>query len=1226
MNLDKYSTKESLEELIQKKDEFLDLINESKGFILENLKTYNIKPDLDMLVDNLSVFTIQYITDNYKLNSEQMEKVTKFLSDEETIYNKKITEQEIEDHLINKKPLPYNTNLSLEQINKYYKEIEEQFELDESNMESILNSSFQKFSIEDAYKLERKFLLKNAFVLNVKAQFFNDEKYREFYKEIVLKAYKKPTIREFRNYVFTSNDKEFLIKLLKNTELRSWSDDYSDFTRIPGFTSLINKYEFFEQFNRGSIEHFSDAEVENNIDLFKRIYLEDNEDRSHYQAFDNFFRKKMSLKKFKAIFDEEFIEKFISNITEDDDISKFFGYNDAEYDKTVIDKQAHLSRIVAGLFAEDRMLANGKRMTEIARISDILGFRDDIERARNSPHDANATLLDKEKLEEHYHTIFNNIIPQYLTNDKLRILTSHVKDIFDPLTISLAEEYFKNNVNVNNFFVLASIYNENKDKYFHDYNKRTFMEKLNEYVVTMHNALIERNNSDELISVRAILNNLKTNEKKEEDKFIKTLLKNTPKHKGFKTSNDYNFLAFETNGLQNIVMWEEIAELRPALLSFILKNNFIPPESFIKYCLYNIESGSYTDFLKDFAKKNREYIEGNENLLSSYLASSKQEEIFPQNNRDSLETYFNDALELIKRINTTDINQEVVRALYPRDDMPYSFDDGNYPQIDIESFDENVEISKDLSKKEAKTLYLHLYKKEHLLKEKLQVKANLISYGFITEKLQKHLENKDFATVFNIKEARIKYNHEPFVNYVNNADFNELKNHLNDDAFFKLLKGSLSYEKNSDIKFAKFSYEQNMELAIILHDKYKEKNDSDEYRYSYDFLYFFAEENRDFVKEFVIEYFPSSMFYGYDLRPEVNYHKQRLIKGTYTNEDLYKGFLNLEKGDGFLSYRDVNADYKNLFGSVFFPERRNNKENQTDDRYKSFLDFIKDKSPMLYLLVANPEIFSPVLDYGRSFRNEAPSKYRSKDEAEHHYFLQTFDMDTLLKGLEVVIDKMVNPKLDKYGQYLINKKLASYAITRMVMQTSYELYDRSGGMNNTYESCLSDENTLRIMKLLFEKSPIHFIERRRIGQAIDTIGYFKAYIDEFYNFDNIKNFILPSSELYCDYFELEDRYGNTSTSRIRLLDFTKIIIETAVERKDDKVIDFMNHAISQHKFFKKEMKHNHHSAAYHGINDEIINAISKDPNINAMLSNAKLKMDLDRSLEVNVPVRRKNKL
>jgi hypothetical protein len=56
------------------------------------------------------------------------------------------------------------------------------------------------------------------------------------------------------------------------------------------------------------------------------------------------------------------------------------------------------------------------------------------------------------------------------------------------------------------------------------------------------------------------------------------------------------------------------------------------------------------------------------------------------------------------------------------------------------------------------------------------------------------------------------------------------------------------------------------------------------------------------------------------------------------------------------------------------------------------------------------------------------------------------------------------------------------------------------------------------------------------------------------------------------------------------------------------------------------MKYNHMSAAYRGINSEIIAAISKDANINAMLTNAKLKMDLDRSLEVNVPVKRKNKL
>jgi hypothetical protein len=203
MNLDKYSTKESLEALVQNKDEFFTVINESTGFILEMLKNNNVKPELDMLVDNLSVFTIQYITDNYQLNPKQTEKITIFLSDEETVYNKKLKPEEVEEYLINKKPLPRSTDLSLEQINRYTKEIEEQFKMDESSMESILNYSFRKFSIDDVYKIDRKFLLNNAFILTNKPVFFNDVKFKEFYKEIVFKAYKKPSIRHFRSYVFT---------------------------------------------------------------------------------------------------------------------------------------------------------------------------------------------------------------------------------------------------------------------------------------------------------------------------------------------------------------------------------------------------------------------------------------------------------------------------------------------------------------------------------------------------------------------------------------------------------------------------------------------------------------------------------------------------------------------------------------------------------------------------------------------------------------------------------------------------------------------------------------------------------------------------------------------------------------------------------------------------------------------------------------------------------------
>jgi hypothetical protein len=1229
MNLDKYSTKESLEALVQNKDEFFTVINESTGFILEMLKNNNVKPELDMLVDNLSVFTIQYITDNYQLNPKQTEKITIFLSDEETVYNKKLKPEEVEEYLINKKPLPRSTDLSLEQINRYTKEIEEQFKMDESSMESILNYSFRKFSIDDVYKIDRKFLLNNAFILTNKPVFFNDVKFKEFYKEIIFKAYKKPSIRHFRSYVFTLDEKDFLIKLLENEEMSYWRDEYTDYSKIPGFKSLISKYEFFEKFNKGNIEHFSDAEVENNVDFFKKVYLEDKEDRSYYETFNRFFNRKMTLKKFKAIFDEDFVAKYISEITSEPDgrIRKFFGYNDAEYDKSVIDKKAHLSRIVAGLVAENKTLENGKKITDVTKLYDVFSFRDDLERQRNSPLDEQATLADKQKLEEHYHTIFNNILPQYLNNKKLYRIANHTKDIFDPLTISMAEEFFKNNVNVNNFSILASIYEQNNEKHFHDYNKHQFMEKLVKYITTMHTTLVEKDNHDDLVAVGAILNSLKKNEKGEDDKFIKELIKKTPKRKGIINPNEYNFLAFETNGIDNSIMWEKVHSMRPELADYVLKNNIIPPNYFIKHCLNNIGLKKNVGFLKTFAQKNREYIEDNDELLAAYLASSKQEEIFPQNNTDKLEKYFNETLTLIKRSKVADINQDVVRKLYPKEEMPYSFDDGRYPEIDLELFDENIEISKDLSKHEAKTLYLYLYKKEQLLNKKVEAKGNLISYSFMVEKLEEHVKKKDFSIILSIQKSRVKYNHEPFINYVNNASFDDLKNDLNDEYFFSLLKDSIESNNKTKIQFSKFSYEQNMELAKILLDRYKEKKESEGFRYSYTFLHFFAEENRDFVKEFAIENFPTAMFYGYDFRPQGSdsFNDKKLVKGTYSNEEIYQAFLNLEeKGDGFLSYRDVNADYKNLFSPVFFPESRKNKTEVNDKKYKSFLNFVKDKSPMLYLLVANQEIFSPMLDFGRRTADEALPKYRTRDESAHHYFLETFDIDTILKGAEVIIDKMANPKLDEDGQDIINKKLASYAISRMLMHTYYDYYDSN--YKEIYESTTSHEDTIKLMKLLFTKSPLHLIERHKIGQAMDTVGFFKANIEEFYSFENIKKFIFPSSEIHCEYFELEDRHGNTSSHRLRLLGFTQAIIETAVEKRDTQVIDFMNHAISQHKFIKKEMKHNHRHSAYQGIYDGLINAISKDANITNLLTNAKLKMDLDGSLVVNAPVKRKNKL
>lgn len=1229
MNLDKYSTKESLEELVQNKDEFLNVINESNGFILEILKNNNIKPELDMLVDNLSVFTIQYITDNYQLNPKQTEKITIFLSDEETILNKKLTPTEVEEYLVNKEALPRGTDLSLEQINKYYKEIEAQFNFDEDGMASNLKSSFRKFSMEDVYKLERKFLLKNSYVLASKPAFFNDDKYREFFKEIVFKAYKKPSIRSFRSYIFRSDEKELLIKLLENEEMSSWRDEYAEYSKISGFTLLLDKYEFFQRFETNNLEHFSDAEVENNVDFFKKVYLESKEDKTYHETFNKLFNKKMTVKKFKVIFDEEFVEKYISDLTSEPEgrIRKFFGYNDAEYDKTIIDKKAHLSKIIAGLVARNITLENGKKITDVCKLYDIFQFRDDLERQRNSPEDEIATNLDKEKIEESYHIIFNNIVPEYLKNEKFPRLANHVKDIFNPVTINFAEEFFKNNININNFYVLALIYNENRDKYFHDHNKIQFMEQLKKYMNTMHKALTENNNNDEMFSLKSILTNLKKNEKSQEDKFIKEMLAKIPKNKGIINSDEYNFLAFETNGIEKLSMWEAVYSIRSELGDYILKNNVIPPNSFIKHCLYNIGLEKNVKFLKGFAEKHREYIEKDDELLSGYLASEKQSKIFPQNDSSKTEKYFNDAITLMKRSDFAYEQRELISKLFPKEEMPYSFKEGKYPEIDIDKFDENIEITKDISKQEAKSLSICFYKKKELLNKQLEAKDSLISYSFMVDKINDYFSKQDFETILSIKKSRLKYEQDCFTNYTNNVNFETLKNNLDNPAFFTLLKDSINYDNKTDIKFPKYSYEQNMELANILFNKYKEEKDTESYRYSYTFLHFFAEENRDFIKEFAIEKLPLAMFYGYDFRPQGSdsFTDKKFIKGTYSNEELYQAFLNLEeKGKGFLSYRDVNADYKNLFGPVFFAESRNRTNNvePSDEKYQSFLNFVQDKSPMLYLLVANQEIFNPMLDFGRSKENQP--KYRTRDEAAHHYFLQNFDLDTILKGVDAVFDKMTAKNLDSDGQDIINKKLASYSVTRMIMHTYYDYYDSN--YKEIYESKASNEYTLKLMKKIFERSPLHFVERHKMGNALEPVKFFKSNIDEFYSFENVKNFIFPNSELHCEYLNLEDSHGNTSQARLRLLDYTTSIIEHAVEKRDTKVIDFINHAITQHKFIKKEMKHNHRYAAYKNINDTFINAISKDFNINSLLSNAKLKMDLDGSLEINKPVKRKSKL
>jgi hypothetical protein len=1228
MNLDKYNKKENLEDLIKNEEEFFHVIDESNGFILELVKNHNLKPDLQMMMENMNVFTVQFITDNYTLNKEQTVAVSEFLSEENTSRVQKVlSHEEIVDYLKNKKALPTNVNFSVEDINKYYKEIEAQYKLDEEGIQQILSSSFRKFNLEDILKLDKEFLKNEIHLMNSKRSFFNDKNYRELYKEIVFSYHKNPTMSEFKRYVFTPEDKDLLHTLLTNESSKSsWRDDYAEYSGIQGFSALIDKYEYFEKYNPDNLSSFTDGEVEKNPDVFKRALLNNVENRSTYETFNQFFRRKMTVRQFKAILDEEFIEKFISSFESSRAINRFFGHQDAEYDKSVIDKKAHIAKIVGKFYADDKVLEDGRKITDIVDMYGIVSAFKDLLNERYEPINQADTEQDIREIGESLKQSFTNILPKSLNNKDFYDIYSHADHIFTPETIKLAENFVSENVNVNAFSLLMNVYGQNRSKRSYDGKSIEFMETLVQYIDQMHDELVKKNNHDEIVGVSSILNYYKLNE----DKFVKKLLKDTPKRKGYTNSDENNFLNYELNDLTKLSdeMWAVIYNIRPDFSDYIIKNKIEVPNNLIHSCLNSVNNNGNeksTKFLTEYAKIHRETIEANEKLFSSFLACSRQSEIFPLSSTTHLDGYYKEIMTLLNRMMVIDEKKEEIKKLFPRQEMPYSRK-GEYPEINLAEFNENVDIPSDIPVKDAKLLYLNLYEKKSELKKELDAKEDLLPYSFMTEKIEELIEKRDFNTVLAIKDERIKYNNDPFVNYVNNIKFDELKDNLKSKSFYKLLKEQINYENETEIKFPDFGYEKNMELAVELLKVYRE-NRSEGYSDSstYKFLNFFAEENREFIKEFVIEHLPTAVFYGYDFFPEHsdNFNKKKFIVGNYSNEEIYKAFQNMENQGGFFSYKDVNASFDTFFSRALFPERRN-KEKNNDERFKSFLEFIKDKSEVLYTAMVHNSIYINSLDWGESSKNPETRHLKFRDAIINHYFHKTFDFDTVLKGVEKIAAKMSANNLDEDGQDIINKKVAGRCITYVVHNTYYEDLDKYG-RTDKYCSLTSEEDTLKLFKVLYEHAPLHLIERHVIGTAgEDTVGFFKKHIHEFVDLEKVKNFILPNDDVTAEYLQIKDE---DSPQKDRLLGFTRALIEYAVENRDTNIIDFLNHSIKQRQFVEREMDWRKRGQAYKGIYDRVISVIANDNVVKGLLQNAKLKMELEDTLEIKEPVvKRRSKI
>lgn len=1222
--------KEQLKALVDNKEQLLQEIITSKGFVLDRMKEEEIVPPLEWLLESINVFNIKFISENYKLKSEQWAMLNNFVNNDYSQKSRKSwTDEEVEDALINNIPIGTLALLSVKQINQFTAQIQAQEELDDSEIGHVLRRSLGKMNESEVMGLNQTFLKEYVTLIGEQAHLFHSKEFKEFYKNLIYDLKKKPSINLFISYQFEKEERDFLIKLLDNVKRNSdygWDSEYEEYSRIRGFTEIIDKYEFFQRYQKNNLTVFTDGEVEKNADFFRSELLKVESIYNRYHPFSYFIKYKMSFQQFKTIVDEGFIENWMKNISDGGKIiDGFIDYFDAEYDHSLVDKRYHLANILLKAFADNKEIKEGVRFRDHVSLYSMLSLYIEIVNEKYSPVHGTESLLPE--IKESMKRIFDDVLPRNITNENIQILLNNNERFFGKENLEFTQGFFANNPSINGFILLLNAYQKNSKAYFYNGNHREYMDLLVEkIIVNYHESLLKVEDKKERKSnqnaIHIVLDYFLNTEKLKDDPVLKELLKKTPQSlfasKTEMIESNTNFLNYEKIDLSSIdrELWSTIYEMRPDFKDYIIKNKIEVPLRLLSFCLNQSENDENTRFLAEYVKIHREVISQNEELVNKFLANPRQAEIYPVDNNELYEKSYADIRILIGRIYVTEEKQQILRGYYPNMDIDYSREKTSFPPINLAKFNENMDLPEKMTKTEVKSLFLDFYEKEKSLRKDLEKYKGLLSYGFVTSKMEELLSKRDFQSIELIKEYRLNYNNSVVVNYVNNLNFNDLMTNLDDPSFVKLLKGQLDYDKNTDIKFGSFSYDENMKLATKLLDLYRDK----ESRSQYGFLYFFKQEDRLFIKEFAINNMPEKIFYGWDFLPEQSqtYKPSNFIVGNYSKEQIYEAFQNMEKREGFFSEMDVNAKFDNFFNYALFPEnnrRGRGSKGVSYDTFKDFLDYVKSKDDILYAVLAYARIWEDGLDFGRAY----------KDEANNAFFNENFDFDQVLRGLDKIIQKMENRR-DKYDENSIsetvNSKIASYCITAVVHNTYYENYGDNGNIRNgDYNSSTSDEDTLKLMKFLFERAPMHFVERHVFGKAKDPVSYFQQHIDEFYGFEKIKNFLLPNAQVDTEYLRVDDE---RSEQRKRLLDYTKVIINTAVERKDYQVVGLIKHMVEQHKFLNKELNYRMMNKAYEGVTTMFLDVVAQDPYICAVLEKAKLQMNLDETLTTKeVPVRRR---
>lgn len=1175
MNLKELNNKNYLQSLLNDKEQLNAEIEKTGGYVLYLMEQENLLPKKEDLLEQENVFALNFILKHYELEKAEIKKLKKYFSDHSSkgnqVTNEVLTLEEVEDYLIEEKKLNRNTILPLDILNKYVKEIDRQYYIDEYNMNHIMDSSIKKLTKEEILSLNKEFLLENISVFNVKPGYFSDDKYNALYKELLIEKAqnenKKLEINNFRNYHFKENDKEFLDQLLINSSHRYNTPTYGELSSIEGFTKLISKLEYFDKFGYKDVNDFTTQEFDDNIEIIRARWLQAfNEEKDrYYKNFNNFINFNASPSRFEKIFSLDYLSEVLDNIAE------YHEHSMSRDDSESKDKMTHIERQLLSYAIKNK--DNIEKLTKLELSSMYRNIYHDYDHDRHK--------LENESYKNDIAVFYLEVTPKLMHSDYMKEFLGYSTDyIVNEYSADVMLELAQSHPSVNLFALLAKSYNNNK-KNFTSWKwgaaKKTLEKALNE--VAKH---IEPEDT-KLIA-------------KYYDAPVSKLIvrKNDANNNSENNILNYKDIAFEKL-VENEFRTKFVFDLKKDFREMILKEKKELPEDVVFSILRNAEDDATAlKFIKDYVKIHRENILKNDKLVKAISRNEKNNEILSLNNKDRQEHVFVEWITKLQQKNQLEKEQEALKKTFKK--MP---SDGYY-----HSEEEEEELLAKLPKeeKEKRQKVDQLYEQvQQLRKETAELLENL-SHDFFNEKIIKLVKERNFDDVKLMKEAS-NHSLEYFYQYVSQLDFNELLKNIENDSFRSLIVNAINYDNKTAFKFNNYSERENTILAEMLMDEFPKD--------PLKITYFFMPKNRDFVKEFSIKNCPKEIFYSYKLRAKesISYNLKKdedpedgiLVRTPYTVEQIWRAYRNLDKKEGFFSYMDVNAGFDHSFNANF----KNDEEG-----YLALLEKAKE-DPKFYAALCNSSIID---DFAKKLEDKSKER-QTRDELSNEYVAKVFDINILAKGIKQILKDMKNASYEhEESESKFNRKLANQTIHRVYHLTHYEEYDSSYGRNGTYHTNLSQEQIDTIFHAVWEEAPLLFLSLYHVGTQ-NMAEYVEKNFDKLMNthYYSANELLYTNDKIKNEYFGVDPSKGLDHGHNITVEKFIHAMIDYYTIEGKKEELDHMSYLLQQKKFFEDELSYDYKYKANQG-NSLIIDYMSEKDDMQNKVYTTTRKFFLEQAL------------